>query len=138
MEKYFIEKDIAVFCVPASSFPEGVMKAHEFLHAHFTPGDNRKIFGISYPDNAGNIIYKAAAEQLYDGESEKILLENFTIKAGGFISEFIPDFCKDISQVGQTFQALLKQPDIDPHGYCLEMYEGEDGKDVRCMVPLKY
>jgi hypothetical protein len=33
------------------------------------------------------------------------------------------------------FHELLKQPDIDPTGYCLEIYEGM--ANVRCMVPLK-
>jgi len=132
METFNLEKDIKVFCVTADSFPAGVLKAHQDLHVKV--GDNRKFFGLSWATEDGSIIYKAAVEECYDGEAEKLDCERFTIKKGKYISEFIPDFMKDVQVVAKTFKELLAQPGIDPKGYCLEMYTGP--KDVRCMVPL--
>jgi hypothetical protein len=134
MEIFVIEEDINVLCQQADSFPQGVMKAHKILRNELPDTDKRKFAGISHPDKSGAIIYKAAAEALYDNEAEQTGFESFTIKKGKYISEFIPDFCDDTSTIGKTFKSLLAYPGIDPNGYCLEIYTSD--KDVRCMVPL--
>ncbi|MEO6166207.1 MAG: hypothetical protein ABIO46_02995 [Chitinophagales bacterium] len=134
MEEYFLKKDITVMCVTASSFPEGVMAAHEELHSVFGSSGNRRFFGISHPDESGNILYKAAAEQLNEAEAIESGYEIFTIKKGTYYTEFIPNFCDDVQIIGKTFQALLKHPRLYPQGYCLEIYESDT--DVRCLVPL--
>jgi hypothetical protein len=134
MEIFVIKEDINVLCQQADSFPQGVLQAHKILHNELPDTDQRRFVGISYPDKNGAVIYKAAAEALYDNEAEQTGFESFTIKKGNYISEFIADFCDDTSAIGKTFKALLAYPGIDPHGYCLEMYTSD--KDVRCMVPL--
>jgi hypothetical protein len=134
MEIFVIEEDINVLCQQADSFPQGVMQAHTILHNELPDTDQRKFAGISYPDKNGAIIYKAAAEALYDNEAEQTGFESFTIKRGNYITEFITDFCVDTAAIGKAFKTLLSHPDIDPNGYCLEMYTSD--KDVRCMVPL--
>jgi len=134
MENFKFENDIRVICRQAASFPEGVLEAHKILHNELPDADQRRFFGISYPDKNEAIIYKAAAEALYDNEAEQTGFESFTIKKGNYISEFIANFCDDTSAIGKTFKALLTYPGIDPKGYCLEMYTSD--KDVRCMVPL--
>lgn len=136
MEKFIINKPIKTFCITAESFPADVMKAHQTLHAKLPPGDKRQIFGISYPDKSGGIIYKAAAEELVDGEGEKLHCETLIIRQGEYISKFITDFCDDEQSVGRAFEELLAYPQIDPNGFCLEIYEGDNGKDVKCLVPL--
>ena len=122
-------------CLTAESFPDKVEKAHKELHALVSEKENRKFFGLSRPENGGKIVYKAATEELENGEAEKKGLESFTIKKGEYISLFIPRFCDDPQSVGKAFQELLTYPDIDENGYCLEIYETE--VDVRCLVPLK-
>lgn len=134
MREYILENDIRVLCVKASSFPEGVMAAHEQLHRVFGPAGKRRFFGISHPDESGSIVYKAAAEQLNGAEPVASGYEAFTIRKGKYFSEFIPDFCADVQLVGKTFGALLKHPQLDPRGYCLEIYEND--RDVLCLVPL--
>jgi hypothetical protein len=47
MANYVLEKDIHVFYVTASSFPNGVLAAHQQLHAYVDYDANRKYFGIS-------------------------------------------------------------------------------------------
>jgi hypothetical protein len=134
MQIYTNEKDIGVLCVKAASFPDGVMQAHQTLYNMLPNDKDRKFFGISYPGKDGHILYKAAAEEMFEGEAENHGLESFIIKKGKFISEFVPDFCSDTPAIGKAFKAMLSHPDIDPNGYCLELYTS--ATDVICMVPL--
>ena len=135
MEEYIINEDIKVMCITAESFPNGVLAAHQKLHALFPLDKQRRYLGISRPNEKREIIYKAAVEEITDGEAEKFGVEAFTIKKGTFISEVVPDFMKDVSRIGKTFEKLLNQSSIDPNGYCLEMYINET--DVRLMVGIK-
>ena len=133
-EEFIIKEDIKVLCITASSFPEGVQLAHKKLHSAFLPLERRTFYGISYPDKNGNIIYKAAADQLHEGEAEQLKLETFIIRKGNYISEVLNDWRKDEMSVGKTFRNLLSDPRIDKKGYCLEIYLNEN--DMRCLVPL--
>ena len=133
MEKYELVKDINVFYVPADSFPEGIKPAFERLESLIPPEENRTVFGLSWPDKHGKILYKAALEERYPGEGKKYGLNSFVIKKGSYISELVKSFASDVSQIGQTFQRLLEDPDIDPNGFCVEWYKGPD---VLCMVGL--
>ena len=133
MEKILVEKEIKVFCVTAKSYPEGIMDAHAALNSLVPFSAERRYFGISRPEKL-HIIYKAAAEETYNGESKKLGCESFVIKSGQYISIFIKDYLKDIQSIGKAFEKLIVRPDIDPDGYCVEWYINE--KDVRCMVRL--
>jgi predicted transcriptional regulator YdeE len=135
MEQYFLDHDIKVICIRAITFPDGVLAAHQKLHALLGKQMERKYFGISYPEKPGSIIYKAAAEEKNTDEAAQLHCESFTIKKGMYHSIFITNFMQDIPSIGKAFQQLLMQSDIDPDGYCVEMYEGDN--DVRCLVPLK-
>ncbi|MEQ1500557.1 MAG: effector binding domain-containing protein [Parcubacteria group bacterium] len=137
MQNYNLEKDIQVMCLTATSFPDGVMDAYKKLQSLITDSKERRYFGISHPNKEGVIIYKACAEVKEAGETEKLGLESFIIKAGDFMSIYIDDHMKDPQSIGNAFQKLLKNPNLDPQGYCLEMYKDFDDKDVQCMVPLK-
>ena len=132
MEEFFLAEDILVICERAQSFPDGVFAAHQELHQQFPQDGKRRYFGLSWPDQNGKITYKAAVESL--GTEEIDHSETFTIKSGLFITKIIKDFRSDVSQIESCFQLLLKQPNIDPNGYCLEMYINEN--DVLCMVPI--
>jgi hypothetical protein len=134
METYQLDRDIEVFRLKASSFPDGVLAAHQTLHAKVPYSDKRNYFGISRPEN-GAIAYWAAAEELEKGELEKYGYEPFVIRKGTYISIIIKDFMKDIQSIGKAFETLTNQSGIDPQGYCIEWYMGQ--KEVRCMVRLK-
>ena len=134
MEKYFITNDIKTFYVAATSFPEGVLKAHQTLHAMLPSTKGRNFFGISFPGQGRSIIYRAAVEESFAGEAEQLNCDIFIIRKGAYISQPVQDFMKDVSVVGQTFQQLLAHPDIDHNGYCLEIYPNE--KDMICLVKL--
>ena len=135
MESLFLERDIIVFHVKASSFPDGVLAAHQKLHSLLSSPVGRHFFGISYPEAPGKIIYKAAVEESYPGEAEKLGCPTFIIKKGEYISIYIKDFYSNVPAIGKAFEKLIADSRIDPQGCCVEMYESE--KDVRCMVRLK-
>jgi predicted transcriptional regulator YdeE len=134
MEKYELVKDIIVMYVPAESFPEGIQDAFENLESKLPSKDDRILFGISWPDENGKIMYKAAAEEKYKGEGKKYELDIFAIKKGIYASELVKDYKKNLSLIGITFQQLLKHPQLDTNSYCLEWYKGCD--DVICLVKL--
>jgi hypothetical protein len=134
MEKYYIENDIKVFYVTAESFPSGVGGAFQKLLSFLPKPNERILYGISFPNEQGEIIYKAAAEESFPGEGKQNGCETFLIKKGEYWSELLADWRRDESILSKTFQELLKHPGLDKNGYCLEIYENE--KDVRCLVPL--
>jgi len=134
METITFDSDIKVFYVTAISFPDGIMEAHQKLHELIPASPDRIIFGISRPEN-GQIVYRAAAEEIFQGEAERLHCETLILKKGNYISLTIHNFINDIQRIGHSFTELLSNPDIDPEGYCVELYLNE--KDVKCMIRLK-
>jgi len=136
MEQYRLSTDITVYFVPASSFPDGVLTAHQALHAlvPFTP--ERKYFGLSRPEAGGDIVYMAAAAELYAGEAAAWELPSLVVRAGNYTSVIVQDYMQDLPAIGEAFRKLLQDPAIDQQGYCVEWYIND--KDVRCMVRLQY
>jgi hypothetical protein len=132
MDNYTFQKDVPTYCVTAESFPEGIAAAHQQLQLLLTRNDRRDYFGISWPDENGIIIYKAAAE-IMKGESLPGL-ETFVIENGPYNAFYIYDYAKNPDSIGEAFALLLKQHEVDPHGYCLEWYI--NAHDVKCLVPL--
>lgn len=134
METTTFSSDIAVFYVTAASFPDGILAAHQKLHAMIPFSTNRKYFGISRPEN-DVIVYRAAAEEIKPGEAEKLHCGMLVLKKGEYICLSITDYMKDVQSIQQAFDKLLSQPGLDPQGYCVEWYIND--KDVKCMVRLK-
>ncbi|WP_338452987.1 transcriptional regulator [Niallia oryzisoli] len=135
METVEIEKDINVYYINAKSFPEGILDAHEKLHAIIPHSKERKYFGISRPENDGGIVYKAAVEALERDQTEKMQCETLTINKGKYRCITILKFMKDSQSIGKAFSELISYTDIDPNGYCIEYYYTPE--DVKCMVRLK-
>lgn len=133
MDIITIEKDITVFIVAATSFPNGVLAAHEKVHTVAPPAKGRRFFGISRPEK-GVIQYWAGAEEMHCGEDEELQLQTITLRNGKYISNTIENFKNDVSRIGNTFQQMLMRKDIDPNGYCVELYLNDN--DVQCMVRL--
>ena len=67
MEEYYIDKDIKVFYVMATSFPEGVGGAFKKLLSFLRKPNERSLYAISSPNEKGTIIYKAAVGESFPG-----------------------------------------------------------------------
>ena len=132
MKTYKLEENIKVFCIKASSFPDGIQKAHQKLHEIVPFSERRKYYGISHPVETGEIEYKSAVSEIYDGELSSHSLEKFTIPKGNYLYKDVNDFVKNITQIGAAFKKLIADPQIDPKSFCLEWYFNET--DCRCMV----
>jgi len=134
MEIVHIEKNIPVFFVTATSFPEGIADAHEKLRKILDHSKPRNIYGISRPEN-GQIIYRAAAQELYAGEGKQHQCETLVLPAGDYASLTVEHYAENISAINNNFQDLLHLSDIDKNGYCVEWYFNNE--DVKCMVRLE-
>jgi len=133
METIHFDTDMTLMYISAESFPDGILKAHQNLHAIVPFSTDRKYFGFSRPKNGG-IVYRAAASELVKGEAQKYECDAMLLKKGRYASVTIKDYMKDVESISRTFEKLLTHSELDPTGYCLEWYFNE--KDVRCMVRL--
>lgn len=127
--------DITIGMVRASSFPAGVMEAHQKLHSIVPFSRERGYYGISYPDRNGTIMYWAAAGELQPGDLEGMGLESFTIRKGNYLYIDVANYMQDSTAIGNAFQTILKDERIAHDGYCLEQYYSE--KECRCMAPMQ-
>lgn len=134
MEQTTLTEDILVYCITATSFPDGILQAHQSLHALVPFDPQRKYFGLSWPDGEG-IIYKAAAAELHEGELSQHNLETKLIESGNYLYIDIPDFMKNTQAIGIAFDELIHNDDIAPDGFCIEWYKQDDL--CRCMVRRK-
>ncbi|HEY5822880.1 MAG TPA: transcriptional regulator [Cyclobacteriaceae bacterium] len=135
MKTFTLDKDITIFYITASSFPEGVLTAHEELHSLVPFSTERKFFGVSRPEEDGPIVYRAAAEELFKGEAKKFNCDTLVLKKGEYIGKDVKNYINDVQSVQLAFDEILEQPALDPKGYCVELYLSE--KDVRCMIRLE-
>jgi hypothetical protein len=134
MESFQLDKDIDVFYVTAASFPDGVMEAFDKLNALLPKNEKRTLYGISFPDRSGKIIYRAAAEAKHPGEGSQLGCESFVIQKGKYESTTVRNFMTNLTAVRQAFDRMLKNPKLHPQGYCLEIYANDH--DVQCLVKL--
>ena len=79
MERYTIPHNVNTACITVLTFPDGIEEAFQQLRAFFPSTEQRprKYFGISYPQQNGKLMYKAAVE-LFQGECSSF--ENFVIE----------------------------------------------------------
>ncbi|MCB0741841.1 MAG: hypothetical protein R2796_05755 [Chitinophagaceae bacterium] len=136
MEEIVVPEDIKILYITAKSFPEGIQEATNELHRIVPFSADRKYFGVSRPENGGAIVYRAGTEELENGEAEKLNCDTLVLKKGKYIGLTVNDFRKDVLQIGKAFEELLKQPNLDPQGYCVEWY-ATDQESVKCMIRLK-
>ncbi|MBL7712733.1 MAG: hypothetical protein JNL13_09725 [Chitinophagaceae bacterium] len=134
MKPYLLPEDISVYCIRAASFPDGVLAAHQQLHALLPFSAERGYFGLSRPEN-GSIEYYAAASECIPGELSGKDLKEIIIRSGTYNSITIEHYMRDTAAIGEAFRQLIADPGIDPQGYCVEWYLTQE--TVRCMVRLQ-
>jgi predicted transcriptional regulator YdeE len=132
MEIFTLKDDMEVFCVTAKSFPYEIKQAFGSL-INLLPGtEGRTFFGVSYQNKNGDMVYKAAVLESFEGEAAQLGCERLTIEKGEYLVERLTDWKKNESQIGLTFKkfATSKYNATFP---CVEWYQGDD---VVCMVRL--
>ncbi|MEX2565094.1 MAG: hypothetical protein WD431_04070 [Cyclobacteriaceae bacterium] len=69
--------------------------------------------------------------------------KTLTIKSGKYRSITVEKFMKNPQTIGQAFETLLQLPNLDPNGYCVEVYDpgaegyGTDKESVKCRIRLQ-
>jgi len=132
MEKYEWKEDVHLFCYKAKSFPDGIQEAFDTVQQNVSDCEKRDWYGISYMNEKGEIVYKAAVNKLSENEQHEF--ESFTIKKGTYLSENITDWMKDPTRLGEAFKKMLADPRLDYTFPCVEWYHTND--DVLCLVRI--
>lgn len=128
-----IEKSIPVFYIEATSFPMGIKDAFDKLYSIILGNKQRNFYGISNSQNNKGIIYKACAEQIENGEAEKLSLPSMVIPEGIYYCIEVDNFKSNPMIMGEAFKTILSQANIDSNGFCLEIYD-QSPDIVRCLV----
>jgi hypothetical protein len=127
-----LDRDIVVMFIEVTTFPQGIVETFHKLEAMYGSG-KRQLYGISFSDKLGKVIYRAAAEVKSETEAAQFGLHHFIIKRGNYVSEKIVNFLDHVDDIGKTFMKMIHDPRIDPNGCCVEVYRDPD---VICMVRL--
>ena len=132
MEIYYLKEDLKIFCATAKSFPYGIKQAFGALISKLQEIDGRVFFGVSYQSQQGDMIYKAAVLESYEGEGEKMGFEQLIIEKGEYLAETLKNWKKDETAIGMTFKKFSESK-YNATFPCVEWYQGDD---VMCMVKL--
>ena len=133
-EIYKLNEDVQTFCVMAHAFPGDAQGCHARLRALLPTTAGRVFYGISHGDADGNIIYRAAVAEKFEGEAEQYSCERFTILAGQYLSQTIMQWQQNMGSMGAIFQEMIHDPRLDPMGYCVEWYKSDT--ELLCMAKL--
>ena len=134
METYQLKQDIHVFYVTVKAFPMGIVEAFQTLEGLHPSICERSFYGIFHQEENGNIIYKAAVKEQYQGEGARYNCNTFTISKGIYLTEHIRDFMEHLDVIPNAFSKLSAEPLIDASFPCIEWYKSDT--DVLCMVKL--
>ena len=124
-----IESDIPVLYKDVPTFPLGIKDAFDELYSHFA---GRHFYGISHMDDAGNVIYKAAAAGSAV-EAAQYGYDAFTIPAGDWLAEKVTDWMSKIDSFKDIFGQLMQDARYDPTVDCVEWYID----DVEMLIMVK-
>lgn len=130
-----ISDAIIVYCLKASSFPDGVGAVYGRLHNEYPPESGRSYFGISRPAPDGKITYMAAVKLNETDGTPSSEYERFTIKKGRYLCKDISNYMANLPAIGASFAEMIREPNVAPDGYCLEVYLSPT--ELTCMVKLK-
>ena len=135
METYNLKTDLKVFGKEVPTFPLGIKEAFGALLNAIPDGFKRSYYGLSYMDEAGKIIYKATAEEKYEGEAEKYHCERSVIDRGEYLPVTITDWRKKTDCIKDVFHAMMEDDRSDKTKEVVEWYKTET--KMLCLVKVK-
>jgi hypothetical protein len=135
IENFILDSDVKVFCATAKTFPHGIVEAFKTLENLDPSICERPFYGISFQDDGGKIVYKAAVAEEFEGEGSKYGCETFVIRKGKYLAITLFDFMENIDVIPKAFQKLLADPGMDTNFPCVEWYKSS--REVLCMVRVR-
>ncbi len=132
MDTLTLEKHLNVFGIEVKSFPEDVGKAFDELIQ--TTGDcagERNYYGVISMDDDGKMIYKAVAEEKYEGEAEKFNYEKGTIEKGNYLYKTLYHWNNKTNLIKDIFSEMMYDERADKTKPALEWYKSNE--EMLCM-----
>lgn len=128
-----LNKDVKVFGKEVKTFPSGVNDAfRELIKKTGDAAGQRNYYGVSTMDNNGKMIYKALAEEKYDGEAEKYNYPEIIIEKGEYWFETLIDWRNKTECIKDIFEEMLKNEQADKKKPAIEWYKNDD--EMLCML----
>jgi hypothetical protein len=131
MKLYYLKEDVKIFGVRVKTFPDGIGEAFDALVKMIPGGFNRSYYGISYMEG-NDIIYKATAEEVIDGEAEKYKCEKFTIEKGEYLAVTITEWLQKTGSIKDVFHDMMQDSRADNSSPCVEWYKNDN--EMICML----
>ncbi len=125
---------IKVMYVKSSFGIKGSDKAFEDLENKLLSLKKRKFYGMVF-GTPPNEEYWAGVEILDDHEPQKLNLPSWTIPGGKYIQEKLINWHKNIKMIGETFEKLSQQENVDNERPQIEFYRSSTELIIR--VPIK-
>jgi hypothetical protein len=135
MEKYNMKNDLKVFGVHVKNFPKGIGLAFDSLLEMIPGGFDRSYYGISSMSETGTVVYKAVAEEKFDGEAQKYNCEQDVISKGEYLTVSLKDWRKKTDSIKDIFHEMMKDDRVDKTKPCIEWYK--DDNEMMCMLKMK-
>ncbi|HEX5149934.1 MAG TPA: hypothetical protein VFW07_00720 [Parafilimonas sp.] len=136
MEKLIFENDVKVFGIEVKTFPAGIGEAFDELIKK--TGDNsgeRNYYGISSMNNDGKMIYKAVAEEKFEGEAKKLMYDAAVIEKGKYLCEALYHWQNKTCLIKGIFHSIMNDDHVDKTKPCVEWYKNDE--EMLCMVKAK-
>src|ERR1700761_918312 len=109
MDKLILENDVKVFGIEVKTFPQGIDDAFdELIKQTGDVAGSREYYGVSNMNEKGRMIYKAVAEEKYDGEAKKYNYEESTIEKGTYYFEVLKDWRNKTQCIKDIFGEMIK------------------------------
>jgi len=135
METYNLKTDLKVFGKEVTTFPLGIKEAFSALLERIPDGFKRTYYGLSYMDEMGKIIYKAAAEENYAGEAEKYNCKRYLIEKGEYLAVSITNWRDNTDCIKDAFHDMMEDDRADKTKEVVEWYKTET--EMLCLVKAK-
>jgi hypothetical protein len=135
MEKLIFENDVKVFGIEVKTFPLGISEAFdELIKKTGDCAGERNYFGVSYMNN-GKMIYKAVAEEKFNGEAKQFNYEESMIEKGEYAFEVLKNWQSKTNCIKDVFESMMNDERIDKTKPAVEWYKNND--EMLCMVKAK-
>jgi len=136
MEKIIFENDIKVFGIEVKTFPSGIDEAFkQLIDKTGDAAGAREYYGISYMNDKGRMIYKAVAEEKYDGEAKEHTYEESAIEKGTYYFEVLKDWRNNTQCIKDIFGEMLKDEHVDKTKPAVEWYKNNE--EMLCMIKAR-
>lgn len=133
MEKLIFENDIKAFGIEVKSFPAGIDEAfNDLINKTGDAAGKRNYYGVSNMDSNGKMIYKALAEEKYEGESKKYNYDECIIEKGEYFFDVLKDWQSKTNCIKDVFNEMMSDKRIDKTKPAVEWYKNAD--EMLCMV----